>query len=202
MCRSRHRRLSATVTLADVRSPFVATMDADDPVVDVQSADGLDTAAMLRAGADAAIGTQRPQQPFQARELADLPVWAYVPSVIRGARAMPCLLRTARPRPNTASLNLHSARGTGWGGLLLRALVRFLRRAACGRIAQALAVTGRGVALVSDEPRFDLVPLRIDANSTPLSIRLVAVWDPRGAAGASIEGFVARLALWVSEHYG
>src|SRR6478735_1535742 len=41
-----------TVTLTDIVSPFVATMSADDPVVDVLQGDGRTTTELLQAGAD------------------------------------------------------------------------------------------------------------------------------------------------------
>ena len=67
-----------TVTLTDIVSPFVATMSPDDPVVDVRPADGLAPTEMLANGADLAIGTRRPQAPYASRDLAALPMWAYV----------------------------------------------------------------------------------------------------------------------------
>ncbi len=68
-----------TVTLTDVVSPFIATLELEDPTVDVLAADGLDPVDALRRGVDLVIGTVRPQPPYRSRPLAVLPVWAYVP---------------------------------------------------------------------------------------------------------------------------
>ena len=74
--------------------------------------------------------------------------------------------------------------------------------AANGTIAQALAAAGRGVAVVSDDPRFDLVPLAIDIDGKALSITLFAAWDSRSIAAPSVEQLAGRLAAWVARRYG
>lgn len=191
-----------TVTLTDVVSPFVATMSTDDPVVDVRSADGLDPAEMLRGGADLAIGTQRPPAPYAASELAVLPVWAYVRAdhewAGRGRVALGELVGrqlvglpstfTAREALDAAAV----AHGSSYTALV---------EAANGTIAQALAASGRGVAVVSDDPRFDLVPLAIDVDGEPLTIRLVAGWDPRDASAGAVAGLTDRLREWIALRY-
>ncbi len=200
------RRLTVaapTVTLTDVVSPFVATMDAHDPVVDVRGADGLTIAEMLEAGADLAIGTQRPQRPFTSRRLAVLQVWGYVPSVDpwsgRGVVPLRELLErdvVGLPTTFTAREALEGAVAAIGGSFSI------FVEAANGTIAQALAAAGRGVAVVSDDPRFDLVPLAIDVDGRPLSITLFAAWDSHSIAAPSVEQFAGRLAAWVVSRYG
>jgi DNA-binding transcriptional LysR family regulator len=73
--------------------------------------------------------------------------------------------------------------------------------AANGTVAQALAAAGRGIAVVSDDPRFGLVPLAVRTGEQRLSIRLVAVWDTRHAAAATIAGFADRLGGFVRHRY-
>jgi DNA-binding transcriptional LysR family regulator len=193
-----------TVTLTDVVSPFVATISADDPVVDVRAADGLGTTEMLRQGADLAIGTRPPRPPYRSRALAELPVWAYVapddPWAGRGA--VPLAELVARPLvglPATFTArealdDAVAAAGTAYSSLV---------EAGNGTIAQALAAAGRGVAVVSDDPRFDLVPLAIDlADGRRVSVGLVAAWDPRSVAAPTVEAIARRLADWVSQEYG
>lgn len=200
------RRLTVaapTVTLTDVVSPFVATMAAADPVVDVRAADGSTTAQMLSAGADLAIGTQRPQRPYAFRRLAVLPVWAYVAPADgwsdRGAVPLGELLERAvvgLPTTFTAREALDAAVASV-GGSFSTLVV-----AANGTIAQALAAAGRGVAVVSDDPRFDLRPLAIDLGDRPLSITLFAAWDSRSIAASSMERLADRLGAWVASRYG
>ncbi len=191
-----------TVTLTDVVSPFVATMSAEDPVVDVRSSDGQSVARMLELGADLAIGTLRPGQPYAHLALAVLPVWAYVraddPWAGRRRVTLTELLErtivtvpatfTAREALDTAV----AARGEAQSLLV---------EAANGTIAQALAATGRGVAVVSDDPRFDLVPIGVAIGHDELCIRLVAGWDSRSVAVTEVESIAARLGEWTREHY-
>lgn len=192
-----------TVTLTDVVSPFVATLAADDPVVDVRAGDGATTADMLRAGADLAIGTDRPPSPLRSRALATLPVWAYVaPDDAWAGREQVSLAEllgrtlvgvppefTAREALDVAV----AAAGLSYAGFV---------EAANGTIAQALAAAGRGVAVVSDDPRYGLVPVAVDLGGERLSVRLEAAWDPRGVAAEAVEGLARRLGDWVAEHYG
>lgn len=192
-----------TVTLTDVVSPFVATMAADDPVVDVVAGDGRTTAEMLRSGADLAIGTDRPPAPLGSRALAVLPVWAYVPAddPWAGRERVPLAELLERPLVGvppafTARQSLDTA--VAATGASYAAFVE----AANGTIAQALAASGRGVAVVSDDPRFDLLPVAVDLGDDLLSVRLVAAWDPRSAAAASLERLARRLGAWVVERYG
>ncbi len=192
-----------TVTLTDVVSPFVATMTPDDPVVDVRYGDGESIETMLSGGADLAIGTRRPPEPLRARPLAVLPLWAYVaqqdPWAGRGQVSLTELLTRriiALPSTYTARETLDAAVAA------LGSEYSTLMTAANGTIAQALAAAGRGVAVVSDDPRYDLVPLAIRTGSTPLSIRLFAAWDPRGIATTTVAAIASRLADWVALRYG
>ena len=75
--------------------------------------------------------------------------------------------------------------------------------AANGTIAQALAASGRGVTVVSDDPRSDLVPVAVDVGDDALlSVSLVAAGDARGVAAASLERLARRLGDWMSKRYG
>jgi DNA-binding transcriptional LysR family regulator len=191
-----------TVTLTDVVSPFVATMAADEPVVDVLAGDGRTTTEMLRSGADLALGTDRPPAPMSARSLAVLPVWAYVRPNDAWAGRERVMLSELLERPLVVVPPAFTARealdtavataGASYAGFV---------EAANGTIAQALAAAGRGVAVVSDDPRFDLVPVAVDLGADLLSIKLVAAWDSRGVAAAPLERLARRLGAWVTGRY-
>ncbi|WP_395656542.1 LysR family transcriptional regulator [Nocardioides sp.] len=201
--RIEHLTIAApTVTLTDIVSPFVATMSPDDPIVDVLGADGLDPVEMLHAGADLAIGTRRPPAPYAARHLATLPVWAYVPNDDPWAARKRLTIDELVSRPLVALPATFTAREAldaavvGNGGSF-SALVE----AANGTIAQALAASGRGVAVVSDDPRFDLIPLTIDIGGEALAVHLTATWDPRGVAATTLASVGNRLAEWIAHAY-
>lgn len=71
------------------------------------------------------------------------------------------------------------------------------------QFAQALAASGRGVAVVSDDPRYDLRPLGIlDDRGQPLRITNVAAWNRSNAASRAIVRWVRSLADYCSVRYG
>ena len=70
------------------------------------------------------------------------------------------------------------------------------------QVAQAVAAAGRGIAIVSDDPRFDLHPLDIIGPRGPLHIRLYAGWDHGHHAAATIEALARRLSDYCVERYG
>jgi DNA-binding transcriptional LysR family regulator len=188
-----------TVTLTDVVSPFIAGLAADDPTTDVLAADGLSPAETLRLGADLAIGTVSVGDPFRSEALAVLPVWAYLPETHRWASRSRITLDQllgepliVLPRTSTARQALDAA-ATGE----FRAV-----EAANGTVAQALAAAGRGIAVATDDPRFGLVPLAVALGDRDLSIRLVAVWDSRHPAAATVAEFAGRLGRFVRHRYG
>ena len=208
----RLRVVAPTVTLTDVVSPFVATMAPDEPVVDVAAGDGLSTTAMLEGGADLAIGTDRPGRPYRWLPLAVLPVWAYVraddPWAGRGRVALDELVH----RPLIGLPSTFTARESLDAALVFSGLsVQHFAEAANGTVAQALAASGRGVAMVSDDPRYGLVPLAVGLRGqggaggqggADLSVRLVAAWDGRSVAADSLQAIAVRLSGWATAHYG
>lgn len=192
-----------TVTLTDVVAPFIVTMEPDDPVAAVVMADARDPVQALHLGADLAIGIVRPRGPYRSSGLAVLPVSAYVPREHdwAGRQSVPLGEVLERPvivlPPSVTSRQALeaavAATGTTYASLL---------EAADGTVAQALAAAGRGIAVVSDDPQFGLVPIAIDAGGSPLSVRLIAVWDTRHPAAATIETLARRLGESVRNRYG
>ena len=70
-----------------------------------------------------------------------------------------------------------------------------------GTIAQALAAAGRGVAVVSDDARFGLVPVAIQASDRVLAVHLVAACDARGITVGYLVKLADRLNTWTAEQY-
>ena len=192
-----------TVTLTDVVAPFIATMSPQDPVVDVCAADGLSLIAMLDSGADLAIGLRPPPRSYAARILAELPVWAFVP------RSDPWASRAHVPLDELLTKPLICPPTTFASRQALdvavesaRASYASLREVANGTIAQAMAAAGRGVCVVSDDPRFDLVPIPIALGDSHLQIRLHIAWDGRQAAADDLGSLADRIVDFVGQKYG
>ena len=192
-----------TTTLTDVLAPFLATLGPEDPVAMVRELDPRGAVAAVRAGADLAIVTRPPARSLASRALAVLPVWAYVraddPWAERGAvdvrdlvtRPLVLLTEDLRPRPLLDAAAEDAA--VGYGDVL---------EVSNAQVAQALAASGRGIAVVSDDPRFGLVPLHIEAPAGRVRIRLYAAWDPQHHAAEALAGLAERLSAFCVERYG
>lgn len=192
-----------TTTLSDVLAPFLATLGPDDPVPMVRELEPRGALAAVQAGADLAIVTRAPARALASRPLAVLPVWAYVrrddPWAARGSvpvtelveRTLVLLPPQFRPRAllDTAVDDAEA----GYGEVI---------EVGNAQVAQAIAAAGRGVAVVSDDPRFDLVPLRIDTPGGAVQIRLYAAWDRRHHAEPTLRDLADRLARFCAERYG
>jgi DNA-binding transcriptional LysR family regulator len=192
-----------STTLTDVLAPFVATLGRDDPVPLLRGLDPRGAEAAIASGADLAIVHRPPPRALASRPLAVLPVLAYVrrrdPWADRGRVALAELVT------RTLVLLTEEFRTR----VLLdaaadRADLAYDEVIECtdAQVAQALAAADRGVAVVSDDPRFDLVPLGIEAPDGPVRIRLYAAWDRRHHAAGVLAGFADRLAAFCVDRYG
>lgn len=191
-----------TVTLTDVVAPFVATVPPEDPVVDVRAADGLSPGEMLDAGADLAVGARAVRAPYASAPLAELPVWAFVPPGDPWAARARVELEELMARPLICLPPAFTSRQALDVAVERDGLARGpLLEVANGTIAQAMAAAGRGVAVVSDDPRFDLVPLAVGVGESTLGVRLRAAWDSRSAAADDLEALAGRLSAFVAERY-
>lgn len=192
-----------TVTLTDVIAPFVASLSPDDPIVDVVATDDLPSSDALSQGADLAVGTSRPTDPYRSRPLAVLPVWAYVPPTHRWTERTSVELAELLGEPLIGPPATSTARQSLDAALALNGVTwNSFTETANGTIAQALAAAGRGVAVVSDDSRYDLTPVAIILpDGKPLSIRLTCIWDARHVASPNLESWALRLGSFVTERY-
>ncbi len=189
--------------LTGMVSPFVASMSAHDPVVEVLVSDTTSFADNLLNGADLAIGLRAaPARPFATVELPELPLWAYVrtddPWARRDSVSVQELLTRSviTEQPGFAAREvLDSALlevGVPLGGVF---------DAPNGRIAQAMAARGRGVAVVSVGPRFGLKPVAVNREGVQLSVCLVIAWQRDGTAASRLSEFARRIVAPMAEHH-
>lgn len=195
---------ATTTTLTDVIAPFLATFGPDDPLPTVREVSGPDAALeLLHRGADLAVITQAPPPVWSARALAVLPLFAYV--------------RADHPWAEHTAVDLHE--------LATQTLVvldpsfrprQLLREALAGegiappgyvecgnpQVAQALAAAGRGIAVVSDDPRFGLRGLRITTAGGGPRIHLHGAWDPAHHAAPALAALAARIEAFCATRYG
>lgn len=192
-----------TTTLTDVIAPFLATLHDDDPMPTVLETDPSEAYAALRRGADLALATEAPPLPLASAAVAVLPVWAYVredhpwngrasvPIAELATERVLALSRSYKPRQILDSA-LDAA------GITAERIVDCSNP----QVAQALAAAGRGVAVVSDDPRFELHPLEIVGRDGPLRIELFAAWEASHHAAATMRDLAARLQDFCVLRYG
>jgi DNA-binding transcriptional LysR family regulator len=192
-----------TTTLTDVLAPFLATLHGADPMPAVRQMDPGGAHAALRSGADLAIVTTPPPRGLASVPLAVLPVWAYVrrddpwaDRVEVGVERLverELVLMTAEYRPRVLLDRAVEEAGVTYGRVL---------ECTNAQVAQALAAAGRGVAVVSDDARFDLVPLKVQQAVGPLQISLFAAWKPDHHAARELRDFAVRISDFCVRRYG
>lgn len=190
-------------TLRDVIAPFLATWAPNDPMPSVWEALPPAIYASLGRGADLAIGTDPPPSTLSTHPVAVLPVWAYVPPDHQwSSRAtVPVAHLVAEPLLVLPG-EQHARRALDAvfteAGVSPHSITEF----DTPDVAQAVAAAGRGVAIVSDDARFDLVPVAITANGRKLVIRLFAAWTPDHHAAATLYSVAVRLSTFCLQRYG
>ena len=199
----RIRAMAPTTTLTDVFAPFLATLDEDDPLITVEEATYADAIHALQSRADLAVVTAPPPRALGSRRVARLPVWAYVSaSHPLAGRASVTVAELAEDRIITLGSNARPRQ------LLEEALIeegvsaREVVECSNPQVAQALAAAGRGVALVSDDPRFDLRQLLVETGGGALTLTLYAAWNRDHHAAATLERLADRLVDFCEARYG
>ena len=199
----RVRLVSPGTTRDDVLAPWLATWSADAPLPSIAEASVDDVYDTLRRGADLAVAPLAPPPALGSRIVARLPLWACV------APTHPWAQRDAVDLDEIASADLlllersFSARRVLDAALDAEQLgVEPRAEFASPVVAQAVAASGRGVCVLTDDPRFGLVPLTIrDADGDALGIRLHAAWDRRHHAADALERLAQDLARFTRRRY-
>lgn len=190
-------------TLIDVVAPFVATFTMEDPVPSVVEISGDQRVARLVAEHDLVVTPQSPGRDVDSELIASLPVWAYVPPAHRWADREEVSLSELADEQLILTSQDFRARRLIDGALGLADLApRSVIEARHGRVAQALAAAGRGAAVVTDDPHFDLIPLRILTQQGALRTRIHALWRPGHHAADALAPLVSRLRRFSAERYG
>jgi DNA-binding transcriptional LysR family regulator len=196
-------------TVADVIAPFLAARGGGTAAVDVREALPSAVFELIRAGAaDVGVSSGAAPASLAVRAVASFPIWAYVPPGHRWAERERVSIQELVEEPLIVLGPSHGTRR------LLDAAVaaagahhRIAAETNVPQVAQALAAGGRGVAVVSDDPRYGLVPVAIVAGGLSeaawgdeheLRIPLVAAWDPSHYAVDAIDALVDSLIAYVA----
>lgn len=202
--RLQHINIAAPgTTFTDVLAPFLATLHPDDPLPAVSEERPQRIYAALQSGADLALATEQPPAGLAFQPLAVLPIWAYVPpehdwstrGSVTVAELVSETLLLLTPDYSPRRVLDHSVEQSR---LTYSSMLEF----GTPQVAQAVAAAGRGIAVVSDDPRFGLQPLDIISRQGPLNIRLYAAWDREHHAATAIADLARRLGDYCVDRYG
>ena len=198
----RVRAAAPTTTLTDVLAPFLATLAPDDPLITVEEAHSAEAVGGLRSRYDLALVTAPPPHHLRSERIAVLPVWAHVPPGHPLAQhdEVP-VTQLAASRLLVLSPAARSRRLLDESLVEAGVAAHELLECSNPQVAQALAAAGRGVAVLSDDPRFDLVPLRIRTSDGHLRLTLHAAWDARHHAADELAALAGRLRDFCARRY-
>lgn len=193
---------AVATTLTDVVAPFIATLHPDDPWPSVRAEASEGVYSALSRGADLAIGAAHPPAGTRHRALVDCPVYAYVdPGHPWAARASVTVAELAEATLLTLPSAYHARRHLDAGLDAAGLVASDVREFGSAEVAMAVAASGRGVAVVSDDPRFGLHPLAIEGKAGRLEFTLHAAWLPTHHAADQLADIAGRLARFAVGRY-
>lgn len=197
------RVATSTVTLHDVLAPFIATAPPNLPGLTFHLADAQTLYDALNGDADLAVGATAPPAHHGARLLVRLPVRAYVPAThglaVNGSVTLTelvnhDLLLPDRQQQVRRLLDVATAEA----GLTFRTAGEF----ESPLVALASAAAGRGVAVVSGDPAFGLVPLHVITTQGPMTVPLFAAWRRDHHAPSTLADLATDLSEYLISRYG
>ena len=191
------------VTLHDVLAAFIATAPRNLPPLTVRPTDTEKLYDALDGDADLAVGANAPPAHLAARVLARLPVRAHVPATHRlagnGSVTLTELIDYELLLPDRQQ---HSRRifdvAAAEEGLAYGMSGEF----ESSLVALASAAAGRGVAVVSGDSAFDLIPLNVTTTHGPMTEQLYAAWRIDHHAASTLVDLACELSEYLINRYG
>lgn len=191
--------VAQATTIVRTLAPFTAAHGGRRPMIDaLESTPARVYNTVLAAGADLGISTIAPPAGWASRRLSEVGIAAHVPPGHPLFDRDSVEVRELVRHPLVLMDRSHMAR-----------LVFDTAVAACGvevphpvemrssSLAQALAASGRGVAVLTDAAAYGLHPVRIMLDGAQVRMRMHAGWDRSHYAAAAIERWVDDFAAWL-----
>jgi len=194
--------IAATLTtIIDVIAPFVADTDLGGIALEaIEQVPEVAHRAVTSGEADLAMTNEPPPDDLASFLVCRFPVLAYVderhPWSVRRSVGLEELtgvpLITSHASGTRRVLGSLDARGLSY---------QVAHNVTVPQVAQALAASGRGVAILSDDPRFDLHPLTITDEDGLVTVAMYASWDRSHYAADVIESCARRLQRYCAEEW-
>lgn len=194
-------------TLSDVIAPFIADLPNDGPAtptIDVVARAGSDAFDALAEGADLVVAPVMPPPGVASMFIADLPVRAYSAGPQQDSSHPTMALAELADAHPLVTLPAHYPvrqvldRAFADEGLA----PQHVQEVESPEAAQALAASGRGVAVLTNDARFGLTPSRIvDTAGQVLTLPLHAAWPPRHHAADELAATARALHAFCLRQY-
>lgn len=194
---------AAPTTVMDVVAPFVAAEPGGERVVDVLEAATEELYGIVERGeADLAVGTRVPPSSTGSVVIGNAFLWAQVQPEHPLAGSSGVSLERLLDEPLIVMAEGHAVRRM-FEAALTRAGLTYSPTFETGSptTAQALAASGRGVCILSDDPRFDLAAVPILDRGRTMTITLYGVWQRGHFAAREIADLAADLGGFVGRLY-
>lgn len=191
------------VTIADWIAPYLATVPLEHPTIAVvDDAPELVMSALSR-GADFVIGSTVPTHDVTTVLIAHMPLYAYVRSEHEWAVRERIALRDLTRETLLVPTPEHWAR-TLLDQAAQQLHLSYSRIVECRvpQVAQAFAAAGRGIAVVTDDPRFGLHPLLVEGALGLIRLPLYAAWERGHYADTAMRDVVRRMSDYCVHRYG
>ncbi|MFF2494886.1 LysR substrate-binding domain-containing protein [Agromyces sp. NPDC058064] len=195
--------VAAPTTAADIVAPFIVRSGREGVIGNVvETMPEHVYSAVVSGRADFAVGTRIPPSELRAKVVGQAFLWAQMrrdhPLASREIVDIADLVE----QPLVVMSRAHGVRQM-FDSAAARAGLRFTAalETESPPLAQALAAAGRGICILSDDPRFGLTTLPIDTTTGPLVITLFGVWDEMHYASTQIEQCVDELERFLVETY-
>ncbi|MGO3148084.1 MAG: LysR family transcriptional regulator [Leucobacter sp.] len=195
--------VAASTTITDVVAPFVASADTNKVIANAVEAYPESVYSVLERGdADFAIGTLAPPDGYESLILGRAYVWAMAPEDHPIAQLDRVPLESLLEHPLIVMDRAHRARQIFDSAVADSGLGYTARlQTSVAALAQGLAASGRGIAILSDDPIFGLATAPITHNGTDLSITLYGVWEKGHYATTKITECLANLGRFNQQVY-
>jgi DNA-binding transcriptional LysR family regulator len=188
-------------TIIDVIAPFIADIDLGGVALEaIEQVPEVAYRAVTSGEADLAMTNEPPPPDLASFLVCRFPVFAYV------GEGHPWSARRSVSLEELTDVPLITSLASGTRRVLGRLDGRDLsyqvaHNVTVPRVAQALAASGQGVAILSDDPRFDLHPVRIVDEGGLVTVAMYASWDRSHYAADVIESCALRLQRYCLEEW-
>lgn len=193
--------VTAPTTATDIVAPFIVRAGPEGVIGNVVEAMPEHVYAAVASGrADFAVGTRIPPAEFRTKVIGHAYLWAQMRQDHPLADRETVDIAELVTQPLIVMSRAHGVRQM-FDSAAASAGLRFTAslETESPPLAQALAAAGRGICILSDDPRFGLTTTPIETGSGPLVITLFGVWDEKHYASAQIERCVDEMELFLLE---